>query len=121
MDTPVAALISTMQFHDALGAGRLSLLGVVEAAHRLGAGGVEFRPDYWQDKDRDIASLRRAIGQRGLVATYATFATLFNTELEGDDRLRRDVDDAVALGSPLLRVFLGPAPDDTGDPAWDRA
>lgn len=121
MDTPVTALISTMQFHGTLSTGRHSLLGVVEAASRLGAGGVEFRPDYWREKERDIVSMRRAIGARGLVATYATFAMLFNAEPSGDESLRRDVDDAVALGSPLLRVFLGAAPDDAEDPAWDRA
>jgi sugar phosphate isomerase/epimerase len=115
------ALISTMQYHTELGTGALSLLDVVTAAHRLGAGGVEFRADYWRDKERDIAAVRHAAGEQGLLAIYATMATLFTQDAAGDEQLRQDTDDAVALGSPLLRVFLGAAPDDTDDPAWERA
>lgn len=121
MSTAAAALISTVQYHDALGAGTLSLLDVVAAARQLGAGGVEFRADYWRDKDRDITAVRRAIGERGLIATYATGATLFNADVAGEKRLRQDMDDAVALGSPMLRVFLGTAPADTAAPAWEQA
>jgi sugar phosphate isomerase/epimerase len=115
------ALISTMQYHNELGAGAMSLLDVVTAAHRLGAGGVEFRADYWRDKERDIAAVRHAAAEQGLLAIYATMATLFTQDAAGDEQLRQDTDDAVALGSPLLRVFLGTAPDDTEDPTWERA
>lgn len=115
------ALISTMQYHTELDTGALSLLDVVASARRLGAGGVEFRPDYWRDKEGDIAAVRRAASDQGLLAIYATMATLFTQDAAGDERLRRDIDDAIALGSPLLRVFLGTAPDDTQDRAWERA
>jgi sugar phosphate isomerase/epimerase len=116
--TATAALISTIQYHDALKAGTMTLPEVVAAAHRLGAGGVEFRPDYWQDKERDIAAIRAANAELGQRAILATFTFLFT---EDEALLRQEIDDAAALGSPLLRVFQGPAPTAADDPAWARA
>lgn len=121
MSTNSAALLSVIQFHDALDTGAMNLLDVVAVAHRLGAGGVEFRPNYWRDKEREIAAVRRATTERGLMAMYATMATLFSVEPDSAGQLRQDTDDAAALGSPLLRVFLGAVPDDSADPAWDGA
>lgn len=121
MSTAAPALLSTIQYHDALAAGTLGLIDVVAAAQRLGAGGVEFRPDYWRHKEDDLAAVRRVSAERGLLAIYATAATLFSADATGEERLRRDLDDAVALGSPLLRVFQGTVPDADADPAWARA
>ena len=116
--TATTALISTVQYHDALKAGTMTLPEVVAVAHRLGAGGVEFRPDYWQDKERDIAAINAANAELGQRALLATFTPLFT---EDEALLRQEIDDAVALGSPLLRVFQGPAPTAPDDPAWARA
>ena len=116
--TATTALISTVQYHDALKAGTITLPEVVAAAHRLGAGGVEFRPDYWRDKERDIAAINAANAELDQRALLATFTPLFTDD---ETLLRQEIDDAVALGSPLLRVFQGPAPTAAGDPAWARA
>lgn len=116
--TAANALISTIQYHDALKAGIMTLPEVVAAAHRLGAGGVEFRPDYWQNKERDIAAICAANAESGQRALLATFTPLFS---EDEVLLRQEIDDAAALGSPLLRVFQGPAPTAADDPAWARA
>jgi sugar phosphate isomerase/epimerase len=119
--TDSAVLLSIIQYHDALNAGTMTLVDLVDTAQRLGAGGVEFRPDYWRDKAAEIATVRQATTERGLRAIYATMATLFTADAAGEEQLRQDVDDAVALGSPLLRVFQGAAPERDDDPAWDRA
>lgn len=116
--TATTALISTIQYHDALVARTMTLPEVVAAAQRLGAGGVEFRPDYWRDKERDIAAVREVSADLGLRAILATFTPLFT---EDEALLRQEIDDAVALGSPLLRVFQGLAPVAADDPAWARA
>jgi sugar phosphate isomerase/epimerase len=116
--TGTTALISMIQYHDALVAGTMTLPEVVAAARRLGAGGVEFRPDYWRDKGRDIAAVREVSAALGQRAILATFTPLFT---EDEVLLRQEIDDAVALGSPLLRVFQGPAPSAADDPAWARA
>jgi len=115
------ALISTMQYHNGLNSGALSLLDVVAAASRLNSAGVEIRPDYWRDKESDIVAVRKAAGEQGLRVVYATMTTLFAPDAAGEERLRQDIGDAAALGSPLLRIFQGVAPDNTSASAWDRA
>lgn len=120
MRTSPAILISTVQYHEELTTDRVTSTEVVEAARRLGADGVEFRDAYWRDKDREIPALRRLTGDLGLIATYATSATLFTADPTGRAALLRDIDDAVALGSSLLRVFQGQASDDD-HAGWDDA
>jgi sugar phosphate isomerase/epimerase len=114
-------LISVVQYDAELKAGTMSLADVAQRAQRLGADGVEFRDGYWREKDRDLAALRQTMHDLNLTATYATMATLFNSDAQGTAQLTQDIADAVALGSPLLRVFLGTAPENTADPAWASA
>jgi sugar phosphate isomerase/epimerase len=102
-------LISVVQYHDELTAGTVSSLDLVEAAARLGADGIELRESYWTDIEREVPAARRRIDELGLVVTYATGATLFPGGDSGVETVRRHVDTAVELGSPLVRVFHGPA------------
>jgi sugar phosphate isomerase/epimerase len=112
-------LISTVQYDAELNAGTVRSLDVIEVAKRLGVDGVELRDGYWRDKDREIVEARRRLGELGLIGTYATNLTLFGP----DDPvfLRRAVDDAVALDSPLLRIFSGAVPPAEDRTAWSAA
>jgi sugar phosphate isomerase/epimerase len=114
-------LISTVQYDDELRAGRVGQVDVLWAAKRLGVDGAELRLDYWRDKTSEIPVVRRAVDELGLVATYATYLTLFGSDAEGPAALRQAIDDAVALGSPLLRVFPGLAPSDEDRQSWNAA
>lgn len=113
-------VISAVQYQDELAAGRMDVLDVVKAAKRLGTDGVELRRDYWRERERELAASRDLVAGLDLLVTYATTATLFNANEEGTRILRQDIDDALALGSPQLRVFQGEAPADD-DAAWDAA
>ena len=119
MDAPRPVLISVVQYQDELTAGTLGVLDVIQAAARLGADGVELRREYWQEQGRELSASRDLARELGLLVTYATMATLFNTDADGARVLRRDIDDARALGSPQLRVFQGPAPADDDQAGWD--
>jgi len=114
------ALISTVQFEAELRSGALRLVDLVQVAQRLGVDGVEFRDVYWTDKANEIAAVRGATSEAGLIATYATLVTLFDAS-ENRDQLRQAVDDAVALGSPLLRIFPGQRPAAEDQSAWRAA
>ena len=116
-DRPV--LISVMQYSDELTAGTLGVLDVIRAARRLGADDVELRPEFWRDQDNELPAARELVGELGLLVTYATTATLFSAAEEGARTLRRDIDDARALGSPQVRVFQGPAPADDDEEGWE--
>ena len=120
MPTSRTVLISTVQFESDLRAGAVSFVDVIECAKRLGVDGVEFRDVYWRDRDHDIATVRPRLSDLGLIATYATFVTLFDAT-ENRDKLRQAVDEAAALGSPLLRIFPGSVPAAADSGAWSAA
>lgn len=92
-------------------------------AARHGARGVEFRDVYWRDKNSELPALQEELARLNLVATFATFTTLYHADPEKRARLRQDLDDAHALGAPLLRVFRGdpPAEGPEGDAVRDGA
>lgn len=113
-------LLSTVQYEAELRSGAVSFVEVLRAAKRLGLDGVEFRDVYWKDQERDVAAVRAAAGELGLVATYATFVTLFDATANRE-QLRQAVDTAAALGSPLLRIFPGETPAAGDRTAWDAA
>jgi sugar phosphate isomerase/epimerase len=112
-------LISTVQYDAELTAGTLRSLDVIEVAKRRGVDGVELREGYWRDKDREIATARRRLDELNLIATYATNLALFSSA--DQIPLRRAVDDAVALGTSLVRVFPGAVPPDADRAAWSAA
>lgn len=109
-------LISVIQYQEAITAGSMSNADLFDAAHRLGAAGAELRPQFWQDKARELPAARDRAAQHGLLITYATMGRLFDTDPAS---LRQDIDDARALGSPVLRVFPGPVPADDDTAGWE--
>jgi sugar phosphate isomerase/epimerase len=109
-------LISVVQYQEGLTAGTTSIVDLFDAAHRLGADGVELRPQFWKEKARELPAARDRASQHDLMITYATMGRLFDTD---PSSLRQDIDDARALGSPFLRVFPGPLPADDDRAGWD--
>jgi sugar phosphate isomerase/epimerase len=114
-------LISVMQFEDTLKAGTQTVFDVIEIAHRLGADGVELRRETWPHWQNELAAARKKAEGLGLLVTYATHVTLFSDNEQGQQVLRQDIDAASALGSPILRVFQGPAPAPDEDEQWAAA
>ena len=110
-----------MQFEDSLKARSRTVFDVIDAAHRLGADGVELRRELWPNWQTELTTAREKIEALGLLVTYATHITLFSEDESGQDLLRQDIAAASTLSSPILRVFQGPAPADNADSRWDAA
>lgn len=115
-DRPI--LISVMQYEDELNAGALATRDVIAAAARLGADGVEVRPEFWRDKKRELPAARELVAAHGLIVTNATRVTLFGDAPGHAATLRGEIDDTRALGAPQLRVFSGPIPADDDAAGW---
>jgi sugar phosphate isomerase/epimerase len=94
---------------------------VVEKACLLGANGVELRPELWPAYERELVATRQLAEACKLGITYATRNPLFSPNADAQQALLHDVDVAVALGSPLLRVFPGQTPPDDADLGWQGA
>lgn len=109
-------LISVVQYQQGITAGAIGIVDLFDTAHRLGADGVELRPSLWKEKAGELAAARERAAQHGLLVTYATMGTLFGTDAAS---LRQDIDDARALGSPILRVFPGQLPADSDNAGWE--
>ena len=85
----------------------MAVTELAPVAARLGLDGVEYREVYWRDKATELPAVREQVARLGLRLTYCTFTPLFNADPAARQQLLADIDDAAALGSPLLRVFLG--------------
>lgn len=109
-------LISVVQYQGGITAGTSRIVDLFDAAHRLGADGVELRPQFWKEKERELPAARERAAHHDLLITYATMGTLYGTDAAS---LRQDIDDARALGSPILRLFPGQLPADDGSPLWE--
>ena len=105
-------LICGVQFDEELKSGTMSALELAHIAVKHGAQGVEYREVYWKDKERELPATRAQLDSMGLKRTYATFTTLFNRDPAKQKQLIQDLDDAHALGSPIMRVFRGERPAD---------
>jgi sugar phosphate isomerase/epimerase len=117
-------LMSAVQYDAPLKAGTLATTDLAGIAAELGLDGVEYREVYWRDKAQELPLVREQLAQHGLQAAYCTFTPLFSADAGARAQLLTDIDDAAALGSPFLRVFIGvndmpPTPDD--GPAWRGA
>jgi len=113
-------LISIMQFEAELASG-LTVFGLLDKARQLGVDGVELRRELWAGWQTEVDAVRQRASELGLILTYATFATLFNADEAGNAQLRQDIDTAAALGSPIFRVFQGPAPVGNDAADWAEA
>src|SRR5512146_3120671 len=90
----------------------MSPLELAPIARKLGAQGVEYREVYWKDKEKELPAVREQLATLGLKGTYATFTTLFNRDPAKQKQLMTDLEDAHALGAPMMRVFRGERPGD---------
>lgn len=118
-DRPI--VMSIVQYTDPIESGSMSVPELVEIAGTLGVDGLELRRELWGAPMADeLPGVRSRMAELGLQVTFGTHDVLF---CEGDDyeQLLTDVDTAAEIGSPLFRIFTGPVPDDSGDPAWDKA
>ena len=104
-----------MQFEDALKSGALTVFDVIDVASQTGADGVELRRELWPGWQSELNAARRRGEEKGLLITYATFATLFDTDTATQ---RGDIDAAAALGSPIIRFFPGQHPAPGDDAGW---
>lgn len=99
--------VSGAQFEGQLASGTMSILEVAPIAAKLGAKGVEYRDVYWKDKANELPAVRDQLQQLDLKVAYATFATLYSRDQARREQLVQDLEDARALGAPLIRVFRG--------------
>ena len=114
-------LISAMQFEDELKSGERTVWEVIDIARRVGADGIELRRETWPHIDAELPLAASRIADAGLLVTYATQATLFDSSAQGQRQLRQDIDAAATLGAPLVRFFPGPTPPADDAPAWAHA
>jgi sugar phosphate isomerase/epimerase len=114
-------IISILQYQDEIAAGTLTVLDLLDKLAPFGVDGIELRREPWKGYQNEIAQVREQLEAQGKFATYATFSTLFAPDDDAQKLLLHDIDTAKALGSPLLRVFPGAAPEDLADPAWGLA
>ncbi len=117
---PREVLISGVQFDEPLRSGAMSVLELAPIARRLGADGVEYREVYWHDKEKELPALRDQLAHLGMKVTYATFHTLYNRDPNQRQLLLQDLEDAHALGAPLMRVFRGERPGSAPEDAAMR-
>lgn len=94
--------------------GRLDLPGFVDYAAAQGVAGVELLDFFWTDAERELPQVKRQVAAAGLeVAVYAIGNNFIQAEASERGRelaaLKRGVDAAVALETPLMRVFSGDA------------
>lgn len=114
-------IISILQYQDEIAAGTLTVPALIDKLAPFGVDGIELRPEPWVNMQAELASVRKKLETQGKFAAYATFSTLFAPDADAQKQLLLDIDTASALGSPLLRIFPGAAPEALSDPAWSRA
>ncbi|MBX3066894.1 MAG: sugar phosphate isomerase/epimerase [Anaerolineae bacterium] len=114
-------VISIIQYQDDIAAGRMTVFDLINRLPGFGVAGIELRRETWQNYQSELPAVRDLLKQMGMIVTYGSFSTLFSSTDESRRLLRHDLETAQALGSPLLRVFPGAAPDALDDPAWQQA
>lgn len=114
-------LISVAQYIDEIEAGDVTIFDLIDLAKALDdVAGLELRREMWPNQAEEVAAAKERIEALGLIVTYATQATLFNADSEGEAVLRQDIDTASALGAPVFRVFPGVAPADDDSVGWAK-
>ena len=112
--------ISAVQFEDGLRSGNNTVLDLAPLAAQCGVQGVEYRDVYWKDKAREVPAVREQLASLKLKGTYTSVTTLYSRDPAMQQQLLQDIEDAKALGSPLLRVTLGEHPELARDAAAIR-
>ena len=113
-------LISVVQYLPQLESGALTIAQYINKARDFGVDGVELRREAWPAYKTELPAIRKQIEEAGLLVTYGTFSTLFNTDEAAHQLLLEDVRTAAALGAPLLRVFPGATPADDYAQGWAK-
>ena len=125
MNTPMNAhrpiIISVVQYMQPLESGSMTILDLVNKAAQLGVDGVELRREPWPAYASELPAVRARLQELGLLVTYGSFSTLFNTEPAAHALLLEDITTAHRLGSPLLRVFPGATPPQDDSAGWAKA
>lgn len=114
-------LISVVQYLGQVESGAMNTLDLVNKAAQLGVDGVELRREPWPAYKTELPAVRTRIEELGLLVTYGSFSTLFNSGAAAHQQLLEDITTAHALGSPLLRVFPGATPADDSSAGWAEA
>ena len=114
-------IISVVQYAGQIESGKMTTLDLVEKAAQLGVDGLELRREPWPAYKTELPAVRARIEELGLLVTYGSFSTLFNTDPAAHQQLLEDITTAHALGSPLLRVFPGGTPAASDNAGWARA
>ena len=92
--------------------GRMSVVGFVEYAARIGAAGVDLGY-FWTDEDRESREAAARIADLGLVLSGYIVGNNFALADDPDhrrteiDKVKHAADRAAAMGAPNLRVFAG--------------
>lgn len=111
-------LMNAVQYQEQIAAGKMENQALVELSRELGLDGVELRREVWPGYPRGLDEIRERARTLGQTVLLAVFTRLIG---EADDRqIYRDIDGAIALGSPFLRVYLGPTMVEN-HPAWEKA
>ncbi len=113
-------LISVVQYQPQLESGAFSIMDVIDKAVAHGVDGVELRREVWPAYRTEVPAARRRIEEAGLLVTFGTFSTLFNTDAAAHELLLADIATAHALGAPLVRVFPGATPPADDAAGWGR-
>jgi sugar phosphate isomerase/epimerase len=113
-------LISVVQYQTQLETGAMTIMDVIGKAVAHGVDGVELRREVWPAYRTEVPAARRRIEDAGLLVTFGTFSTLFNTDAAVHELLLEDIATAAALGAPLVRVFPGATPAAGDSAGWDR-
>ncbi|HEY3425153.1 MAG TPA: sugar phosphate isomerase/epimerase family protein [Negativicutes bacterium] len=86
---------------------------LIPLAQELGCSGVEFRP-YWQDIEKEIPEIKKALSANNLICTYASNEGLL---ADSEEETRRVLDSlsanvvlAKSLGTKILRLNVASGP-----------
>ena len=104
----------------AVRAGKIDLPGFIDFAAAQGVEGVELLDYFWQNEAMEIQQVKQQAADAGLaIATYSIGNDLIQPDAEARAAqvadIRRAVDVANALETPLVRVFSGNAKGDTSE------
>ena len=121
MKTTRPVIISVIQYINELESGTLKVPDLVAKLPDLNVDGIELRRESWANYEKELPAVRAQLEAMGQMVVWATGSTLFAPDAAAQKMLLHDLDTAKALGSPLLRVFPGAAPDDPDDPRWQGA